>query len=352
MNLVKNINYLGTVPRSRVSEIKQTYEFPERAKKLMDFIKFPNNKFSKSTNFIYGSFALKTQPYYSDIDTINDIYIDLQRNKSIGYIVREFKKIVKKIESKPGWFFTDAKAGMYPDGESVHWTSKEIAKGKRNGHIPDHNDHLGEKTLKDAIQENSLVKIDMVAPYYGRYIEVTVVYFFTDKQGNINFDSTQKNQKFILESLRKDTVKQFQAGKYFKTAKRIYAQAKANKDIEVLKALYPLISSNLSKLSAIESDIKTLILLIDEKHKLNKVLTNQELNVIIDKLSNIVDISFNEKAMIDAIRYTINNVRSNNYINALKSLHYIVNFIHSITNNQTTDYFIRNNLKYILEKYV
>ncbi len=276
MDLVKNINYLGTIPRSRVQETKQKYEFPERAIKLIDFIKFPNNNLSNSTNFIYGSYALKTQPYQSDIDTINDVYINLPRNKSIPYIVRELKKIVKKIELKPGWFFTDAKAGTYPDGESVHWTSHEILTGKRKGHIPDHNDHLGEKTLKDAIQENSLVKIDMVAPYYGRYIEVTVVYFFRDLKGNINYNENQKNQDFILESLRKDTIKQYKAHKYFKTAKRIFAQAKAIGDIKVLKALYPLISSNLSKLSAIESDIKTLILLIDEKHKLNKVLTNQE----------------------------------------------------------------------------
>lgn len=351
-NFIEKHSYLGQVPVSRGIETKEKYEYPQRAEKLIDFIRFPNNKISHSTNFIYGSYALKTQPYYSDIDTINNVFINLKRNKSIPYIVKELKNIVKKIVKKSGWFFTDMKAGTYNDGDSIHWTPKEVSKGHRYGLIPDYNDHVGEKKLFDAVQENALLKIDMVAPYYGRYIEVTVVYFLTDLDGPINFDEMQLKPEYILKSLKEDTRKQFNNHKYFKTAKRIFAQAKAKKDNIVIKALLPLITSHVSQLSSVESDLKTVILLLEEKHKLNKVITNQEFNIIIDKLSNIIDISFNEKAIIKALHYADEMLKERNIKDAIDALEYVTNYLHSITNNQTIDFVVRHNLLNILNGYI
>jgi hypothetical protein len=351
-NFIERHSYLNNIPISRGSETKKKDEYPQRADLLTNFIKFPSNAFTKSTNFIYGSYALKTQPYYSDIDTINNVHINLPRRKSIAYIVKMLKHITKKIVDKKGWFFTDMKAGMYDDGSSVHWTPQEVIKGKRNGKMPDFNNHVGEKKLSDAVQENALLKIDMVAPYYGRYIEVTVVYFISDLDGDINFTQMQLDPEYILKSLKEDTRKQFNNHKYFKTAKRIFAQAKAKNDLKVIKALLPLITSNVSKLSSIESDLKTIILLLEERHKLNKVITNEEFNIIIDKLSNVIDISFNEQAIIHALHYANHNIKKHNLINAINALKYIVNYIHSITNNQTMNYVLNHKLTNILNNYI
>ena len=351
LNIIE-YNYLNKIPRSRTSETKKKYEYPERAEKLINFIKFPQNKITESDNKIYGSYSLKTQPYYSDIDTINNVFIKLPRHKSIPYIIKELKKIIIKIVNKSGWFFTDMKAGTYSDGESVHWTPQEIIKGHRYDKTEDFNGHFGEKKLSDALNENALLKIDMVAPYYGRYIEVTVVYFLRDLDGNINFLESELTPEYILKTLREDTKKQFNNHKYFKTAKRIYAQAKAKNDRRTLQVLSPLIISNVSKLASIESDLKTLILLLEEKHKLNKVITNQEINMIIDKLSNVIDISFNEKAIIEALHYSYKMIKEKNILKSLDALNYVVNYLHSITNNQTIDYIKRHNLLNLLNMYV
>jgi hypothetical protein len=229
MSLVNfNNNTLNNPSINRITETKENFNYPEKANILINFIKYPNTKYMKSTNFIYGSYSLKTQPYYSDIDTINNVNINLYRNESIPYIIEYFKKIVLKIIKKKDWFLTDIKAGIYENSnEPVHWTPKEILNNRRNGYIPDFNDNFGQKSLKDAFTDNSLIKVDMVAPYYGRYIEVTVVYFFTDLDGPINYKSFQLEPQYILKSLKEDTIKQFNNHKYFKTAKRIFAQAKA-----------------------------------------------------------------------------------------------------------------------------
>ena len=151
--------------------------------------------------------------YDFNLDECKPIPITEEWLLKFGFIANG---ISYKLENnKLGRFFTDMKAGTYEDGEAIHWKYSEIMQGYRNANIPDFNGHIGPKKLKDAISQiekdkkksNILLKIDMVAPYFGKYLEVTMVYFIDSNEGPLNYNLHKIET--IRQTLKKDTYKQY-----------------------------------------------------------------------------------------------------------------------------------------------
>ena len=294
---------LHYVPDDKILSVKNSFDIPEKVEKIKKFLQFRKNKhFIENRVLIFGTYNLRLQPFYADIDLRNKIIVNLPKEQAIMEVVKEFQYLVNRANNTPGVFFTDAKAGIYTEpnskfyGNAVHWTASEIKYGKRTGK-PDFNGYVGNKNLIEALLDPAehnfsgvLLKIDVVLQYLGRYIECTCVYdiLYIDEEKKLRgltFPNVGK-EEIIINSLIQDTKKQRENNKFFKVIKRIFALARYYKDYVMAQKIEPLLVSNVSKLSAIESDLKTIELLIILGKKINLNIISGELATMREKISN------------------------------------------------------------------
>ncbi len=230
------------------------------------------------------------------------ITVDISQNQydaivifvfNIGIGAFERSTFLKLLNNKKGRTYADMKCGKYDNGESIHWKIHEVIQGYRDIGIPDINGQYSNKkiTLYDAINDKgALMKMDMLAPYMGRYVEVSCMYQIRTKDGFLTHTHIEMMGQRFFTDLAKDTMKQYKKGKIFKTIKRIYSNAKMRQDIPILKILQPLIDSNLSRLASIKADISTLLLLLSVNKFPSPVVLKQEFAKMKFSLDNVLDI--------------------------------------------------------------
>jgi hypothetical protein len=349
---------LGYIPDNKLLTTKSEESLPKEALELANFLKFPvEGKVKKSEIQFYGSFNLRIQPYPSDIDTMNHVYIDADKIESLGIIQKGIQKIARKLD-KGDKFFTDFKCGTYYDNpdESMHWTRGEVLKGKRDPKIIDYNGNKLSEDQKDQYIYNSLIEVDVsydetaadlaksevidkekfikicklkgnksvigdngkeipIEKYKLKKGEQYVKYFplckmdMVAKYYDVYLEVTcvyffeckdgpinykELNDKLLTDELAEETYKQEHEGKTFKAIKRIYANARLRKDIKTIRKIEKLLVSNVSKLSSIGSDISTISLLIELKKKIDIEFTIDELQRMKDKLGTILDLKIND----------------------------------------------------------
>lgn len=335
---------VGKIPDSKIFDRRDIESISDKIESFYNYLKItPVN--GKSEKKFFGSYNFGIQPYFGDIDTRNLVFYNLHKKEAIKQAMLDIQNVVRKLNNnKLGRFFTDMKCGMYDDGEAVHWTAEEVLNGKRNGKKPDFNGHKGEKKLIDAIGEIALCKIDMVTPYNNRYIEVTVVYDLFCLDGSIGH--IEPTNEILIEQLKRDILKQLKKNKYFKIIKRLYSISTYTKDFKTARILAPLLISNVSKLSMINSDLSTLQLLMRLKKKVNTNIVKIELERIKEMLGNILDIDFQGKLddIYKLMDYTYKSILEQDHEEAEILLDDITDYFQVITNNETLKYLRANNI--------
>ncbi len=348
-----NRNYL--VPRN-VLESKILEDYSHRAMYILEKFKFPEYGGLVSNKMIvFGSFALRLQPYYSDIDSIDTVHINDRGSKAIEFAEQFFQQVVKRFEKQKGWFITDIKCGMYDDGEPIKWTVEEVLNGRRNKY-PDFNGHESNRIyLYDAISQvgNSrvLTKIDVSIPYQSKYLECTCIYFIDCNSGYINHDERIYDVNRILGDLKTDAEKTFHEHKLIKSMKRIFSQVKYLGDQKSAEKLYPLLTSHIAQISGIVSELKTLQLLVDEKHNLNINFSGQELDYIKERLSNIMDVELDKLKLDNYLNKLYVYLKDGKNKNFLVLIAKLINYLSDIVNKYTFAYVKQHNLSAILKKY-
>lgn len=333
-------------PDNKILLPKNLLDYPRKVNKIINFFRFPNTKNIKSEIILFGSYNLRAQPYYADFDTLNLIYINKNYEETAKIVVKHLKSIIKKIEMKKGWFFTDCKAGLYEDGEAIHWTSEEIYKGKRNKNA-DFNGHFGNKNLIDAVKEHALLKVDMVCPYYDKYIEATVVYLIKYKDGYFNYDPEWLEAHRVVSSIGNDALKQLNKGKYFKVIKRMFAILRYSKNEKYINIIKPLINSNISKLSSIGSDLSTLALLLELNKPININFTAGEVQSFKEKISNMLDLNVNPNQFDNIFDCIYVNLINRNLEKVYELLNCAINLIQKINNNEIINFFNSKNINFL-----
>lgn len=330
---------VNIIPDDKIILPKNTLDHTKKVRKIINFFRFPLYQDVEDSHIIlFGSYNLKVQPYYADFDTINTVTINKNSKDTAKFVVKVIKKIIRKIEKKKGWFFTDCKAGLYEDGEAVHWRKEEIYKGERDGK-PDFNGHIGNKKLIDAVKEHALLKIDMVCPYYDKYVEATVVYLIKCNDGYFNYNPDLLKMPRVLTSLVDDTKKQLKKGKYFKVIKRLFSILRYTQNKKYIDIIKPLLTSNISKLSSIGSDLSTLKLLLELKKPLNINFAVAELQIFKEKISNILDLDIDSESFDKLMNNIGNSLLEKDSKKAIKLLDQSINSIHEINNNEIIEYF-------------
>lgn len=269
---------------------KEDDDLPKQAYAITKLLEFPEkNGIEKCVTFLFGSFLQKAQPYYGDIDTLITLTINRPKEEAAMIFIREFKKKVRALMKVSGIYVVDIKAGVYSDGDAIHWTVGEVLRGQRDLLRVDFNGHNGEKkTLLQAVFDNALFKLDIIVPYFGKYLEATAVYFLDTYDGYIGLDQeAYATKERVLSSLKENAGKQAREGKLYKMFKRIFAEARLSKNTALAKRMIPLLQSQVALVSLQAGDLGTLKTIYEFGKIPKKSVLVNELEHIKDVLSNV-----------------------------------------------------------------
>ena len=193
---------------------------------------------------IVGSAKIKRNLYYSDYDSFSTV-----KGKNENIIYNHFMSVFDIIRNSENTIITDFKLGENAKGEPLRWTYEEIKRRENNG-----------ITFEMAINQKSMIKMDIVTLLNGRFIEITEVYnIFID--GESNSDYSKEN---IMKELTDDMKKQIKEGNYMKALKRQYSILNLqNKNKAVREKLIDYFNSPIGLLNRSKSDLETMLTVIE-----------------------------------------------------------------------------------------
>lgn len=221
----------------------------------------------------------------------------------------------------------------------LRWTPQEILKGKKilPGGIP--------MTIQQALTFQTHVKIDMITLINGRFIEVTNFLFLVfNVPGRdswiLNFGEAN-NKKFFkerIDSLVNEVEKLFYSKMFyspFKGIKRLWTLSRNRGDKQMINKLANFVSSDISLLYQIRSEIETMVLILmhgksplatinnalqDIKMRLNYVLefNNEQLKQFAAQIDNIINDKYNKVSLMNNFSKEIKKVIAEYTISWLK----------------------------------
>ncbi len=317
---------VGDIPISKLKAVKKESEVPAQIKEYIDLMRIPGTEVIR-----VGSNALKIQPYFSDIDIMNIVSYNKDSEEVINIFINNLKKILENILTLPNVFFSDFKAG------GLHWTVEEIMNGTKDG--------LG---LNYACKIKGVVKLDLIAPYDGRYVEMSTFYILKGNSGYINVNDDYFSN---FENSLKEDIVEYKDSKPFKAVKRVWSLARMRNDLGRLNELKNLINSNVALLGQINADLETIKLLLEHgsAYDLNFVIS--ELNGFKGKISNILDIQMDEEKidiLLDLLINQFTTKQSNRVLIAtIDRLH---DYILEVINKETNEYLTSINFTFPIKE--
>jgi len=333
-DLKKNISkmhggIIGSIDATKLDSIKTQDEIPVIIKQYINMMTIPSTEIIR-----VGSSMNKIQPFYSDIDVMNIIHKQLNSEKLINFFISNLRNIVSNLSTSTTVFFSDFKAG------GLHWTIQQIIDGKNN-----------ELTLYNACTIKDVIKLDIIAPYDERYLEMSTFFILKSQTEYINVESN------YFENFRKSLltdIAHYQESKPFKAIKRVWSLARLTSDNKTLETLHELIKSNIALIAQVNSDIETIVLLIEHSSKYDLNFVLDELDGFRERLSTILDIPIDfEKLnlMIDNVKllfkFGSTTESEKIIIEALNRLH---NYLLKITNKETLEYLTSIKYEFPVEK--
>lgn len=186
-----------------------------------------------------GTSSFKVMKYYGDYDLFSPI------NKKIpdADICRDIKTILRETDKLKNIYFVElklqnAKTKAGKDGDKKKW------------HTIDVNCDDFEEQIKDL----DYLKIDYII-YTDRLIELSIIYAFKPVPPD----------EELLSMLDKDFKHYKEDGNLFKAYKRLFAYARLKKQYSKMKVLTELFNSETGKLYSINSNLKAIKMVLDNK---------------------------------------------------------------------------------------
>ena len=223
----------------------------------------------------------------------------------------------------------------------LRWSMEEVLDGKKfiNGETI---------LLKDALKDNTLVKVDEITFIQGNIMEVTNIWIL----GYIK-NKNDTNDKVIYINpfsdatiyLPRDIEKLYWSDMWynpFKMVKRIFSLLRLGSYVNepesqsILRKLFPFLSSNTSMLYQIKSELDTMELVLEKYTSLPYASIRNQLNIIIDKLSTNIDLTADQASyLIEVIKDII---KSRDRFRIVEYIDEASTFLKKITSKQTIDY--------------
>jgi hypothetical protein len=201
-------------------------------------------------------------------------------------------------------------------------------------------------SLYDAIQMNTMTKIDEIALINGRFVEITNVWYlaWVDKKGN--YDVFDKEALKYPENLRVEIEKFYFSDMFyspFKVVKRIYAYSR-NRHIytknpkwgRYIDLVVPLLQSDVSLAYQIKSELDTLVLVLNLYKRPSPVTINNQLDNIKQKIASVLSI---KEETLQQINSFINAaIESSNNKSKIISIDKVTQMLKNMINYETIGY--------------
>lgn len=410
-NTLKNEGYINEVSKKSFApaKLKVGGSIDKNIRPIESYtqdIKHAIQTIEMSDTVPYGSFKWKSMTNPSDIDLMSHIVEKGTLDKATESIAKQMKDVVVNIMSKKGYFVGDIKAGtdhifqldigqiqnekvinynylrilediaeLYKDKKFtkteydylvsllkpdisvtnfyklheairnkyiLRWLPEDVIKG-----------YLilfdGRKILlKDAIRDNSAVKIDMFAPIDGKYIEVTNYLFLFVKGANGKSEPINVDENGFEQTLKAQIAQLSNKAflKPFKLSKRIWALARYQNNMVVYKKLIPLFQSPISELGQMDSEIDTL------KEMLKRIPKRDfPFDIVIKQIDNfkgrstrINNVSFDESLIYKTCDSIVANYKNMSNLELINKLDIIQNIIKPVVNKNVMEFLEFNSL--------
>lgn len=251
--------------------------FPPSVKEGADFLTI-SGKYK-----LIGSAKFEKIKYYSDFDlnehADQDENSTLSIKKSLDRIYDIIKKKYIEAKSNPDIFIVDLKCGLDSNGDTMHWTAKEVLAGQRKK-----KDGTQAKFV-DVILDRTAFKMDIIKLIDGIYVEMSDNYYIRLKNGETNIPIKSELQSNILYGLA-DAFGTYYYGlnNKFKGIKRAFAfyyieNPTKNKDI--LIKLFNYFNTPIGLLYKVTSELKTLQTVLYNKFRgfRSAIIRNNILNI-------------------------------------------------------------------------
>jgi hypothetical protein len=203
---------------------------------------------------IIGSKADTDLRYFSDIDLQEFVKTD----KSYDQILKFFQQKFKQVRQTPNLYITDMKAGYY-SGRPLKWRYEDIMNGYK------YFDNDLKITFHEALTQDSIIKLDLVAFLDDEYIEVTTNYYFDfeDRQKTFRDLSDEDVKRKLLYDSR---ILKAESDIY-KSLKRLYSYYELSGNKKGKQKLIKLFNSPVGHLNKLVNSLKTISLLINNEKK-------------------------------------------------------------------------------------
>ena len=323
---------IGVIPDDKLISSKLKSSYTRRANEIIKLLSFKNKPPTIiSVNSVVGSFSFSLYPYYGDIDIDNKILLNTNYSDGLNIYCNHLQNLAIKLKNNnKGFIFSDLKAGLYENGDGIHWKLDDIIEGKKDNLL-----------LINSLK-TGLCKIDVIIPYYGRYMEVSMIYSVKTLDGYIGRPMISIGD--IKEQIKHNFFELVKDGSYFKAMKRLYSLSRLNKDIKTIKKIVPILISNLSKLSNIRADLETIKLILEKNKIPNINYINIEFNKIKDTVSSILDINIKTENFNMALENLYTYLKNRDIEKSIILIDSINNSIYNQINKETLLYINTNNL--------
>ncbi len=383
---------------SILTRLKDPKQYTLPVKKLLKVISYDKEKIHP-----FGSFTYRSQPYPGDIDSGEEFIECCGQQDAITQIAKKIQRIIKKVLNAEGFYFADFKAGIDPlyfinigyydqdklynfnpekillsfteqyknglltkqefkerknlvdaiidkhsrddwenlddlvkDKYRIKWTADELIKGKKE--LP------GERIVKleDTLLDKTNIRLDVFAPLYGKYLEVSN--FILADEINKKGDFKPLNYKFsdMIEDLKKDIEKYSFSPSLFKplkVAKRMWSVARLTKNLRVVEKLLPLLRSSAALLSQVSSELETISKMLHLKlpKKTIQILI-QQVDEFRNRLANIIDIDLDQDEISNKLNSIISSIKNKKYNNASKKLKKLKSYFQQLSNEYSLSF--------------
>ncbi len=356
------MTYYGYYPKNDLEsylEIKSLDSYP---KDVLDeiYLLTINEKFPAEP---FGSYIYRAQKYPGDIDLIENIQPSASIEDIINQFIKQLIKKIKQIKKERIHYFSEFKAGedlrynidigtlvdgkySYTDDlweklsdlkkidllnedeinlirmgfenpnfsgsdtydiikkilrerKILRWSETEVLKKKKilpGGKIV---------SLFDAlIQENTQIKLDIIAYVENKFIEVTNFFVLARKLPDETLEPINLNLAEVntVGTLKADIEKLYYSNMYysiFKMIKRLYSLGRKMKQYDTLEKIIPVLSSSISEMYQIKSEIESIERIYAISKSVPKKTIIKQVEIIKDKLSRIIEISSGRSEIIN-----------------------------------------------------
>ena len=284
---------------------------------------------------VIGSASLKNIKYNADYD-LNELFKEsglMSKEKLLDKITALFQKKFLEAEKDPNYYIVDFKCGMGEDGEPLRWDKNDIAKGYKT-------EPSGRKvSFQECILMKTTMKLDVIALIDGVFTDFSDNYLI--KLGDeANFFPHDISRDHLLNSIKHSYDDYFYAQRnYFKGLKRCfsyYLMDGEDKHLGKLNALMEFFNSSAGLLYKLESEVDTVLLLMENTFR--KPPTDdlkRNIKIIMDRVASTDEAKSAEKYLSLAMSSS-SAVKMRDYLEKSKSI------LNAVLNKKSLDFISKN----------